>query len=377
MSRYKKIKIPFLIGLSVVVLLGVFFITIVQKQSTIFPRNNSLPDISFQELNNKISIGDTKIITEQYLSGSYPEIKGKSPVAVSAREYIQRRINEDAAFAADEVPEFRTITEDSTRTYGLEIQAEYLSSINTDSIVLIESQYIGGANTRDSFTSFTQNNDGELIELSDLVTEIYHAQFINDLQEKLLNYSIDGVGPVTLFSDTIDRIRFEDINQFAISDEDLILYFDKGFVGPGAIGPVIITFSNYETTLNSYLNEAEFTTDRRGFYWSLEDTSGEDTTSPETTLVLVMQTVDGQERITVDTINAGCRELDEPISFEDGQEVEILPSTKLVQCYYAGNGAEYRINVENEKVLVERKFLEEPHPEFDTPDYEFETLIEL
>lgn len=76
------------------------------------------------------------------------------------------------------------------------------------------------------------------------------------------------------------------------------------------------------------------------------------------------------ENILVDTTPGGCGELPDT----DPQSVT---GTKVLQCYYAGFGHQYRIVKGEQTYRIERKEVEEGTAEFTPPEQQYETFKDI
>lgn len=197
------------------------------------------------------SLGKEITIDNENLTGSYSEILGESVAAKSAREYIKKKESELQTQADTDLPEMRKEFPDAfaDRKYALEIDANILSSDNTQSIVLLEYVYTGGANGNSLYTSFTQDDEGNMLTLKDVVPYDKHEAFMSLVKQRLREYELPEGEKVDLFPESINELTFAHLKNFALENDDLNIYFDKYEVGPGVVGPIVLTISNIKETL--------------------------------------------------------------------------------------------------------------------------------
>ncbi|MBP7831941.1 MAG: DUF3298 domain-containing protein [Candidatus Pacebacteria bacterium] len=179
-----------------------------------------------------------KEIKEDNFSGTMPEIKGKSALAASARAYVEKTVADFRERANLEVPDLRKEFGDLPPAhYTIEIEATHFSGSTTESILLNEYIYTGGANGMSLYTAFTvEKATDTILSLKDVIILEKQKAFADLVKKRLL--AAGKAGTLSIFPEDVNKLSFESFTDFAFDDTSLILYFDKYAIAPGASGPI-------------------------------------------------------------------------------------------------------------------------------------------
>lgn len=230
------------VTLLLAVLAGLYYLYTQNKSETIDDQEE------ITKISGPISITSEEIKEENF-TGSKPVVAGESLLAQTAREHIANTIQEFKTQADKDVSQMREDfgPDSPPATYTIEIQAEQIESEETSSIIIGEYIYTGGAHGSSSYKVFTASKqDGKLLPLSDVIKEEQQEEFTKLIKEKLLKWSPEQSTPApVVFEDEIANLTFISFPNWALDDDNLILYFSQYEVGPGALGafpfPVSLT----------------------------------------------------------------------------------------------------------------------------------------
>ncbi|KKR62515.1 MAG: hypothetical protein UU01_C0006G0016 [Parcubacteria group bacterium GW2011_GWA2_40_37] len=173
----------------------------------------------------------TKKITEENFSSTVPVILGSSAVAVQARAYIDKTISE-----------FRK--EANNGGYEINIDAKYIKSDKTESIVLSVYSYTGGAHGSSIYKVITVDiKNGKILALSDVIKKDQQKSFTEFVKKELNAWRYpDGGDESVVFPETVKDLTFSSFSNWSLeeneNDKNLIIYFDQATIGPGVLGPV-------------------------------------------------------------------------------------------------------------------------------------------
>jgi hypothetical protein len=191
-------------------------------------------------INDNIPVSITKeSIEEQNFSGSKVSVAGSSIVARSAKEYVEETVSQFKSRADSEVPELRKeFGEDAPPShYTIDINGTYIRSATTESIVLDQYVYTGGANGSSSYKVFTASlADNVLLPLSALVKN--QDAFVAYVKKTLMDKGPEGSGQLSVFEDDVKALSFVSFSNWSLDPDNLTIYFDKYAIGPGALGAV-------------------------------------------------------------------------------------------------------------------------------------------
>lgn len=203
-----------------------------------------LPEIFRSENSQEQQPGTPVTITseemrEKNFTGSRAVIAGDSRLAKTAREYVENLVVEFAAQADAAVPEMREDWgEDSpAASFSIEIGAKLVESKETQSIIITEYMYTGGAHGSSSYKVFTASKEsGELLSLSDIFKEGSEAAFTELTQKKLNGFRPSGSETAVVFPEDVAGLSFGSFRNWALDNDSLILYFAQYEVAPGVVG---------------------------------------------------------------------------------------------------------------------------------------------
>ncbi len=247
--NFKENKaIAFLIVLGVLVL-GYFLLSAKNGEEFF-----SLEDTNEQNTREEISIGDIDIKEENF-TGSRAMITGESELAKTAQKYIDDTVAEFKKMADTDVPDIREkFGEDSpVANYTIDIDARRESAPKTDSIIISVYSYTGGANGASSYRVFTSDKErGNILSLSDIIASDKKETFIQMVKKELLAWRPEGAESLVVFEQDVDSLKFENLEDWSLDAENLILYFDKYEIGPGALGAIVfpVPLSKFAPYLN-------------------------------------------------------------------------------------------------------------------------------
>lgn len=182
-----------------------------------------------------------KDIKEENFSGKMPVISGESALALSARAYVKEQISLFRTEANTDVPDMRKKfgADSPVATYTIEINAKYIKNKKTESIIMTMYTYTGGANGNDSYKVITASLvDNKILALSDVIKQEEQVAFMEFIKNKLFVWRPDGSDGSPVFPDEVKNLEFSSIENWSLNDSNLIIYFDKYSIGPGALGAV-------------------------------------------------------------------------------------------------------------------------------------------
>lgn len=189
------------------------------------------PDIVIEE----------RVIKEENFSGTVSDIKSSGPLAVKAREYIEKTLADFKKMADTDVPDMREKfgTDSPTANYEINLKATYFKGVKTDSIIIDQSFYTGGANANSSYKVFTASlTTRNMLNLSDVIISSKQAEFLSFLKKSLLAWRPEGATEQVVFPDEVNSLTFSSLENWSFGKNNLIIYFDKYAIGPGVLGSV-------------------------------------------------------------------------------------------------------------------------------------------
>jgi len=184
----------------------------------------------------------TKKIIENNFSGSVPVITGTSSSAIEAQKYIDQTIADFKTRADTEVPDMKAEFGPNSppATYSIDITADYQKSTKTESIIISEYVYTGGANGMSIYKVFTNSLEtGNILSLSDMIKPEKRDAFVSLVKQKLLVWTPYGVTEPVVFPDEVNKLTFDSFTNWSLDGLNLNIYFDKYDIGPGALGAVV------------------------------------------------------------------------------------------------------------------------------------------
>ncbi|MBP7832134.1 MAG: DUF3298 domain-containing protein [Candidatus Pacebacteria bacterium] len=194
-----------------------------------------------------------KEIKEENFSGTMPEIKGNNTLANAAHDYVAKVVADFRERANLEVPDLRKQFGDDIAAahYTIDIMATHFGGATTETILLSEYIYTGGANGMSLYTAFTDEKaTGRILTLKDVIILEKQKAFTDLVKKRLL--ASGKAGTLSVFPEDVNKLSFDSFTDFAFDETSLILYFDKYAIGPGALGPV--AYKIPVTDLATYLS---------------------------------------------------------------------------------------------------------------------------
>lgn len=188
---------------------------------------------------------------EANFTGKHPTISGTGALADAARAFIAESIASFKESADKDVPAMRAEFGTSTASddYELDIKATDVKGSTTESIVIDEYVYTGGANGNSVYKVFTASRaTGQLLSLSDIIPSAKQAAFTALVKSKLSAWTPDGSEGPVVFPDAVKELTFASFTSWSLDKDNLTLYFSKYDIGPGALGAVAFPISRAALT---------------------------------------------------------------------------------------------------------------------------------
>lgn len=187
----------------------------------------------------QILITSQEIRQENYM-GSKPVITGDGALADIARNYVESGIRDFEIQANTDVPSMREEfgPDSPVASYTIDIDAEYVESDKTASIVLSQYVYTGGAHGSSGYKVFTASKEsGKLLSLDDLIRADKQEAFLALVKQKLLTWEpAAGAGAPVVFEEEVKNLTFDSFQNWSTDKDNLLLYFSQYEVGPGVLG---------------------------------------------------------------------------------------------------------------------------------------------
>ncbi len=190
--------------------------------------------------NNTLITIEKHNIAEENFSGSTVDIKGENSLAVAAKQFVDNEIANFRERANLEVPDIRKQFGDMPPShYTIDITAEQLSGTRTETILIQEYVYTGGANGMSIYKAFTvEKATGTILALGDVIVSEKQDAFTQLVKDRLLAWKPEGMDSSPVFKDAVDKLSFSSFTNFGFKGDTFVLYFAKYDIGPGALGPV-------------------------------------------------------------------------------------------------------------------------------------------
>lgn len=237
MAKKNKNKgIFYVIILVILIIIGLYFKY--YKTNTTLINENPAGQNNTQT--NPISI-TTKNIKEKNFTGKVSVISGESLLATTAQDFIEKTVADFKKQADTDVPDMRAKfgPDSPTAQYEIDIEAKEVNSAKTQSIVMSQYFYTGGANGNSLYKVFTASREsGEILTLSSIIRKDKQDSFTAFIKKELNAWRPDGADISMLFPDEIKNLTFSSFVNWSMDDRNLIIYFDKYQIGAGALGPV-------------------------------------------------------------------------------------------------------------------------------------------
>jgi hypothetical protein len=254
----KKSKKSAYVTVGVVILLIVAGIFLFKKNATAPTVVETSQVQQTTPLVTKITITDQPI-TETNFTGTKSIITGSGPLADAARIYIDGTVATFKQSADEGVPAIRAQfgASEPASMYEIDIKATYVNASKTESIIIDDYEYTGGANGNNSYKVFTASNTtGKILALSDVISGSQQAAFTAYVKDQLSKWVPDGSDGPVVFADQVQALTFDSFTNWSFDKTNLIIYFDKYAVGPGSLGS--IAFPLPLSKVKGYLTSSNF-----------------------------------------------------------------------------------------------------------------------
>ena len=182
-----------------------------------------------------------KSIDEKYFTGSKPLIAGSSVLVKEANKYIEQKIADFKTSAGVDVPEMREKfgADSPTANYTIDIGANYIKGNTTESIVINEYLYTGGANGNGLYKTFSASlKTGKILSVEEIIKTDKQSAFLALIKKKLLVWRPEGSTQSVVFENEVKDLTMGSLSNWSLDGTNLIIYFDKYAIGPGVLGPV-------------------------------------------------------------------------------------------------------------------------------------------
>lgn len=232
---------------AIILFVGVFYVgfNLGQQKKEI---NTSVDTNSTKKVESTIipvSIS-TKSIKETNFIGTMPVITGSSVLVVKARAYVDQTISDFRKQANTDVPDMRAKfgADSPTAQYEIDIDGKYLRDDKTESIMMTIYEYTGGANGNTSYKVLTASlASSKILSLANVIKKDEQNAFTALVKKELTTWSPDGSDTSVVFTDDVKSLTFFSFKNWSLEDKNLIIYFDKYDIGPGALGAVAFPIS--------------------------------------------------------------------------------------------------------------------------------------
>ncbi len=182
-------------------------------------------------------------IQEPNFTGTRPMITGDSAVAVAARMFVDETVATFKASADEQVPEMRAQFGDDAPPahYSIDLKATYLAGDATESIVMAEYLYTGGANGMSLYKVFTAKKGSDtVLGIKDAVRPEQQDAFVALVKQQLLDWRPGDATEMVVSPEYVDELTIDSLSDWSINDGVMTIYFDKYEVGVGALGSVAL-----------------------------------------------------------------------------------------------------------------------------------------
>lgn len=227
--------------ITILILIIVALCVVIYKKSNTDPAPKNIVKDEDKYIPTPITITEQNIKEENF-KGTQSVIKGSSALANTAREYINQTISAFKQSADEEVPNMRKAfgADSPTANYEIVVKAKYIKNDKTDSIIIDQYVYTGGANGNSLYKVFTASlSTGKILSLSDVILPSKQAEFTTYLKKRLTDWRPEGSEGPVIFPDAVKELTFSSFDDWSYSKDNLIIYFDKYEIGPGALGAVV------------------------------------------------------------------------------------------------------------------------------------------
>ncbi len=245
-----KTNIKVLVAVVVLIIVGILAHAYMgQKPSA---SRDTIPEVVQQD---PTPVSITKAdIKEANFTGTRVVVKGSSAAAVAAQKYVDKTILEFKKRADTEVPDMRKEfgSAAAPASYSIDFDAKYIKGDKTESVIVSEYDYTGGANGMDIYKVFNASlADNKLLSLSSVIKADQKDAFVAYVKKALNDWRPDGSGEMVVFPEDVNALTFDSFTNWSLDNKNLTLYFDKYEIGPGVLGEVAFPLSLSE--ISSFL----------------------------------------------------------------------------------------------------------------------------
>lgn len=200
---------------------------------------------------NRVSI-QNKDIEEENFSGKVAMISGESLLATRARAFVDEIVADFRKQADTDVPDMRKQfgADSPTAQYEIDIDAKYIESKKTESIIVSVYSYTGGAHGSSFYKSFTTSipdgkNPARLLSLSDVVKKDKEIAFTEFVKRELNSWRPENSSSSPVFPEEVQGLKFDSFTNWSFDSDNknLIIYFSQYEIGPGVLGAVAFPLS--------------------------------------------------------------------------------------------------------------------------------------
>lgn len=226
-----------------VILIGVGLFFKYNKDNSVLDYDNTTDKTVLS--GNNISI-ESKDIKEENFSGKVSVIKGDGELAIEAQSYIDQSVGEFKKQADTDVPAMRAeFGEDSpSSNYEIIIDAKYTKGEKTESIVILEYVYTGGAHGNSAYKVISASSlSGKILSLGDVIKKEKQNTFVDLVKKGLIDWRPYETTDTVVFVEDVEGLKFDSFKNWSLDDKNLTLYFSQYEIGPGVLGPVAFPIS--------------------------------------------------------------------------------------------------------------------------------------
>lgn len=201
------------------------------------------PPTETETNSSRVSITNTEI-NEINFTGKKAVITGNGLLVTESNKYIESTIAEFKQRADVEVPDMRKQfgADNPTADYTIDITAKEITNPKMRSMVMSIYTYTGGAHGSSYYKVFNVSKDeSKLLALVDVITSDKQLTFAELVKKELHEWLPEG-SPV-IFPEEVDSLTFNSFQNWALDENNIIIYFDQYEIGPGVLGAVAFPIS--------------------------------------------------------------------------------------------------------------------------------------
>lgn len=162
--------------------------------------------------------------------------QGSFAAAVAARDFVRSRQSAFTQFVAENT---QTGTSTYQPTYSFTAELQVYQTERYVSFVYRINEYTGGAHANTYVRTFVEDKTTEqVINVRDLAKNEDISDFAASVRAKLQNPTETDVATSQLFSDAVADLQLQDLDNFYITDDHIVVLFSPYTIAPGAAGVV-------------------------------------------------------------------------------------------------------------------------------------------